>query len=337
MMFMFRSLAVLIAIILHFSVQGQTDRPFPEIEEMKWGNEFTVEMRLSNDSSHVYDVEELYHSSNFSKNNRNELVYYPVGLERSFVDQLKERKISNADTTSAESQASNKTLWSAIHYSVGGAYVHFINCLLYSLETGELKIDAPLLQRPESDWKPNPMTESFKRTRKWDYYIPETQKLATKEYRAKAKEEGLHDLQTVPQEFITLFLETNDRDYNELRQAGDYETTSKIDLIRLLLSTNYLGEVQIRYIKNRVLKAMSRYSVNQLPSVIILDDFNAAVAMTLDEKGYNIQKIVFRDQKYLTEEELNERRKTIKALIKEINEVNKEVFQKSLQKYYHKG
>ncbi|HKK62168.1 MAG TPA: hypothetical protein VJ951_06395, partial [Bacteroidales bacterium] len=92
-----------------------------------------------------------------------------------------------------------------------------------------------------------------------------------------------------------------------------------------------------KYIKNRVLKAMSRYSVNQLPSVIILDDFNAAVAMSLDETGYQVQKIVFRDQEQLSEYEMKERKKTIRALIHEINEVNKEVFQKSLKKYYQKG
>lgn len=334
---MFRTLTVFLLVVSGLVLSAQTERPFPEIEEMRWGNEFTVEMRLSNDSSHVYDVEELYHSTGYTKNNRNELVYYPVGLEQSFVEKLKNRKISNTDTLSAESMASNKTLWSAIHYSIGGAYVHFINCVLYALETGELKIEAPLLMRPESNWKPKPMTESFKRTRKWKYYIPETQKLAIKEYKIKEKQGDLRDLQTVPQEFIQLFLQTNDKKYAELREKRDFEALSKIDLIRLLISTNYLGEVQIRYIKNRVLKAMSRYSANQLPSVIILDEFNAAVAMSLDEKGYTIQKIVFRDQQYLSETEMDERRATIKALIKEINELNKEVFQKSLQKHYRKS
>lgn len=333
---MFRILAVFLFVFSMVIAHAQTERPFPEIEEMRWGNEFTVEMKFSNDSSHVYDVEELHHSTSYTKNKRNELVYYPVGLERSFVEELKSRRISNSDTLSLESLASNKTLWSAIHYSIGGSYVHFINCLLYALETGELNINAPLLERPESNWKPKPMTESFKRTRKWSYYIPETQKLAIKEYKQKEKNQDLRDLQNVPQDFIQLFLETNDKKYAELRKARDFEALSKIDLIRILVSTNYLGEVQIRYIKNRVLKAMSRYSANQLPSVIILDDFNAAVAMSLDEKGYTIQKIVFRNQQYLSDDEMDERRKTIKALIKEINELNKEVFQKSLQMHYHK-
>jgi hypothetical protein len=334
---MVRLLVVCVSLLMSFSLFGQTEKPFPEIQEMTWGNEFTVEMKLSNDSSHVYNVEELFHSANFSKNNRDELVYYPVGLSNSFIEQLKERKITDSDTTSTEYEANNKTLWSAIHYSIGGAYVHFINCVLYSIETGELQVDAPLMKRPKSDWKPSPMTESYKRTRKWEYYVPVNQKNAHKEYKIKLKNNELKDLQTVPSDFIDLFLDTNDKEYQELKANKEVEKLAKIDLIKILLATNYLGETQIKYIKNRVLKAMSRYSVNQLPSVIILDDFNAAVAMTLDEGGYAVKKIVFRDQKSITEFEMNERKKTIKALINEINEVNKEVFQKSLQNYYKKG
>lgn len=324
-------------ILVAISAFGQTEKPFPQIQEMKWGNEFTVEMRLSNDSSHVYNVEELFHSANFSKNNRDEVVYYPVGLSKSFIEQLKDREISDLDTSSTEYIANNKTLWSAIHYSIGGAYVHFINCVLYALETGELKIDAPLMKRPESDWKPKPMTESYKRTRKWNYFVPVSQKYGQKEYKIKLKNNELKDLQTVPSDFVNLFLETNDKEYQVLKSNNKIEKLAKIDLIKILLATNYLGETQIKYIKNRVLKAMSRYSVNQLPSVIILDDFNAAVAMTLDEGGYSIKKIVFRDQKNISEQEMNDRKKTIKSLINEINEVNKEIFQKSLQKYYKKG
>lgn len=331
-------LSVVFCLLVSWSlVSAQTERPFPEIQEMSWGNEFSVEMKLSNDSAYVYDVEELHHSASFSRNNRDELVYYPVGLEKSFIDQLKQRRIAGKDTAKGENLSSNKTLWSAIHYSIGGAYVHFINCLLYALETGELRVDAPLMERPESDWKPRPMTESYKRTRRWDYYVPVRQKYAHREYRKKERNDNLRDLQTVPQSFIDLFLETKDKDYEELKQKGEIEKLAKIDLIKILLASNYLGETQIKYIKNRVLKAMSRYSVNQLPSIIILDDFNAAVAMSLDEKGYQIQKIVFRDQQSLTEYEMKERKKTIRGLINEINEVNKEVFQKSLKKYYQKG
>ena len=334
---MIRLSAVLVLLFVGGFLFAQTERPFPEIQEMSWGNEFTVEMKLLNDSAHVYDVEELYHSASFSKNNRDELVYYPVGLEKSFIDQLKARKISNSDTTNIEAKSTNKTLWSAIHYSIGGAYVHFINCLLYALETGELRVDAPLMERPESDWKPKPRTETWKRTKKWDYYVPVRQRYAIREYKKKARNDNLKDLQSVPQHFIDLFLDTRDKDYEELKEKGAVEKLAKIDLIKILLASNYLGETQIKYIKNRVLKAMSRYSVNQLPSVIILDDFNAAVAMSLNEKGYQVQKIVFRDQEQLSEYEMKERKKTIRALIHEINEVNKEVFQKSLQKYYQKG
>src|SRR6056297_3692977 len=119
---MFRFSGAFLLIFVLSAAYAQTEKPFPEIQEMTWGNEFTVEMKLSNDSSHVYDVEELHHSASFSKNNRDELVYYPVGLEKSFIDQLKARKISNSDTTNVEAKSTNKTLWSAIHYSIGGAY-----------------------------------------------------------------------------------------------------------------------------------------------------------------------------------------------------------------------
>src|SRR6056297_848749 len=234
---MIRLSVVFVLLLVSNFLFGQTERPFPEIQEMSWGNEFTVEMKLSNDSAHVYDVEELYHSASFSKNNRDELVYYPVGLEKSFIDQLKARKISNSDTTNVEAKSTNKTLGSAIHYSIGGAYVHFINCLLYALETGELQVDAPLMQRPESDWKPKPRTESWKRTKKWDYYVPVRQRYAHREYRKKTRNDNLRDLQSVPQQFIDLFLETNDKEYEELRKKREVEKLAKIDLIKILLAS----------------------------------------------------------------------------------------------------
>jgi hypothetical protein len=305
----------------------------PRITEMQWDKGFGVRFKLSNDSNYVFDIKELYHATTKSQENTNQVIYFPVGFGQTFIDQLKERKIQ--DTTKIQQEKPKSiTLWSAIHYGIGGGYVHFVNCLLYSLETGALKVDAPLLKRPESNWKPKPMTESFKRTQKWKYYVPVTQKDAIKEYKIKEKKGELRDLQSVPQEFIDLFLNTNDKKYHELTRTFKVKDKAKIDLIRILLASNYLGEIPINYIKNAVLGAVTRYSSNQLPSVIIMDDFNAAVAMNLNENGYIVERIVFNDMEMLSEEEENQRKDKIAAVIQNINEINRHIFQKSLQNYY---
>ena len=105
-------------------------------------------------------------------------------------------------------------------------------------------------------------------------------------------------------------------------------------MIRILVASNYLGEVPIDYIRNAVISAVTRYSSNQLPSVIIMEDFNAAVAMTLDENGYKVEKVVFNDAENLSQEEENARKDKITAVIHSINEINRQIFQKSLQNYY---
>lgn len=330
---MIKHLIIITLIFTSLQSIGQTETISPKIQKMTWGNDLTIEIKLTNDSSKVYNVKELYHTSKFSKNNNNKLVYYPVGLDKTFIDQLKKQEITQEKTTTKETKHSNKTLWSAIHYAIGGEYVHFVNCLMYSLETKQLQLNAAMLKRQKTDWKPSPMTQSYKRTRKWNYYIPIRQKYAIREYRKKLKHNQLHDLQNVPQEFITLFLETNDKEYKAIK---DRNTKAKIDLIKILLSTNYLGEEQINYIKNRVLTAVTRYSKTQLPSVIILDDFNAAVAMSLNENGYKIKNIVFRDEAIINNSEKKQRTSTIYGLIAKINTVNKKVFENSLKKYYKK-
>ncbi|HON19566.1 MAG TPA: hypothetical protein PK990_10440 [Salinivirgaceae bacterium] len=305
----------------------------PEITDMVWDKGFGVRIKFSNDSNFVFNVNELYHTRSKAPSSDNEVVYYPVGFGQTFIDQLKAKELRD---TSITEQAKPKymTLWSSLHYRLGGGYIHFINCLLYAFETGSLKLDAPLMKRPESKWKPKPMTESYKRTRKWEYYAPTRQKDAIKEYRIKEKNGELKDLQGVPGEFISLFLTTNDREYQKLVQEPRFKDKAKIDLVRLLIASNYLGEVQINYISNSVIAAVTRYAINQLPTVIIFDDLNAAVAMTLDEKGYQIEKIVFRDYETLDEREETERKEKIYAVIHNINEINQQVFQKSLQNYY---
>jgi hypothetical protein len=83
-----------------------------------------------------------------------------------------------------------------------------------------------------------------------------------------------------------------------------------------------------------VLKAVNQYSKNYLPSVIIFENFNAAVAMSLNETGYRIDKIVFSDAKRISREAKIERRKKINAIVDNINEVNKKLFQERLEEQY---
>ncbi len=105
-------------------------------------------------------------------------------------------------------------------------------------------------------------------------------------------------------------------------------------MIRLLLGTRYLGADQINYIQNSVIKAVMHYNINNLPSVIIFDNYDAAVAMTLDNEGYKIEKVVVNNEETLSTEELNERLGKMEAIIREINEVNKKVFESKLKSYY---
>ncbi len=111
---------------------------------------------------------------------------------------------------------------------------------------------------------------------------------------------------------------------------------AKIDLVRLLLGAKYLAEDQIRYISSRVLMAFLKYNVNTMPSVIIFDDYNAAVALSLDFDGYKIDKIIYSDGEVISGTELEGRTQLIEALIKRINEANERVFRKNFQLYYHK-
>jgi hypothetical protein len=260
--------------------------------------------------------------------------YLPTRLDDEFVQRLKGKQINTA-LLNQQKSVQDKTLWSALHQTLGGGWVHFINCLLYSIETGYLDIKAPLMQRPESKWKPRPMTESYKRTRRWDYYVPVNQKYAIREYKKKKSENHLGDLKDVPDDFIQLFLNTKNSEYESMRRNPLKKDQAKIDLIKILLGANYLGEAQIKYIKSMVLKAMAQYAENKLPSVIIFDNFNAAVAMSLNENGYQVEKIVFADEKFISLETRMERMDKIKTIVHQINEVNKEVLEHKLKNYYN--
>ncbi len=303
------------------------------IESMKWDKEFQIHITLANDSNYILDIKELHHA-NVQGEGSESFTYLPTNLENEFVQKLKQIEIDTS-LKNEKLEESYKTLWSALHNTIGGGWVHFVNCLLYSLEKGYLDIQAPLMKRPESNWKPKPVTESYKRTKKWEYYVPVDQKLAIKEYSIKKKNDELGHLNDIPQEFIDLLLNTSQKQYEQLDQIYRSRAKARIDLVKMLIGANYLGETQIKYIKSMVLKAMVDYSEDQLPSIIIFDNFNAAVAMSLNETGYQIDKIVFVDERFISIKTRLERINQINSIVANINEVNKQVFQQKLMNYYN--
>jgi len=313
-----------------------------EISSMRWGADFNIHITFSNDSTSILDVRGLYHSTSTMPQmavGSEEVTYYPVTLDPDFVDALKNKRLESfgddtttilkfSDTTRA------KTLWSALHGEIGGGYIHFINCLIYSLESKSLNLYSPFYRRPKSNWKPKPMTESYRRTCKWEYYCPDNQKLAQKEYYLKEKNGELGDIKLLPKSFIELFLTTNQKQYEQFAANGETNKVAIIDMMRLLLSANYLGIDQITLIQGAVSKSIIKYSMNSLPSVIIFDDFGAAVAMTLDHEGYKIDNVVFSQQDELSEEEISQRMQLMQGVINQVNSVNKKIFERNLKNYY---
>jgi|GEM_PF-189690 len=232
------------------------------------------------------------------------------------------------------SPKSNKTLWSALHQLIGGGWPHFINTMLYALEKGYLELEAPLMKRPDNRWKPDPVTESYRRTRKWDHYVPVNQRYAHREYQKRKAEGELGQIRDIPSRFISLFKETGNWKYKRLKKKGKTKKLARIDLVKLLLGSFYLGKPQIKYIKTMVLKAVNDYSKNRLPSVIIFDNFHAAVAMSLNEKGYRVDRVVFNDAGQISSSAKIERRRKIRAIVDNINQVNKKLFQERLKDHY---
>ncbi len=312
----------------------------PKISEMKWGLDYNLHIKLSNDTNYVMDVRGLYHTGKnlFIDTTDQSTTYYPVTLDDEFIQFLKDQKLNGKDEIRADSSQTGqlRTLWSALHKSLGGGYVHFINCLIYTLESNQIYFTDPIMRRPASNWKPKPMTESFKRTHKWEYYIPYDQKQAKKEFRKRKADDDLKDLQGIPSSFIELFQKTSQKQYEQFRMDQKKQMVSQIDIVRLLLGAKYLGKEQIQYIQSKVLTAVLRYNINTLPSVIIFDDYNAAVSMTLDNTGYKIGYIVFRDQSTISGDETQMRFRKIELLIKAVNDANDRVFKKRLQNYYQK-
>lgn len=307
------------------------------MSDFRWTVDSEVLMKIEHDSTYTYDTRQLFHvDENAARNFNAEFIYYPVNLGDNYVDDIKNTRETTLDTTSSETPERVNTLWSSVHHRIGGGWVHFINCMLYALEKDYLHVTAPLMKRPDTKWKPDPPTDSYLRTRKWDYYVPVSQRRSHKEYEIRKKKGELGDLKNLPPTFIELFLETNNRQYRKMREAKEYHKLARIDMVKLLLGANYLGEAQITYISDRVLKAVKNYTASKIPSVLIFKEYDAAVAMEMEKDGYSIQKVAFREGTSVTEEEAEQRTKEIRKIVHRINEYNNQSFQKRLASYYGK-
>lgn len=326
-----KKLLIIAAVLISFFRANGQDTIL--IKSMNWDDKYVIRVTNNENQNFVFKVDELYHS-NISENN-GEKTYYPASLKNQLIDKLKgeEFVLDSSKNVKEYIEVDNRTLWNAIHFRIGGEWSHFINCTLFALEKNYLIINAPYLQRPKTNWRPKPMTESFKRTSKWQFYIPESQKLAIKEYKKRQKEGKLGDINKLPDSFISDFLNTDDKEYSKLYNS-DIKKKARIDLTRLILGSSYLGKTQIEYMGMAVLKAAINYSAMQLPSVIVFDDINAAVVMTLDEHGYCVEKIVYSDLKRLNENDISIRNKLISKFVDQINLVNKNIFEKRLSNYY---
>lgn len=330
---MLKRFATVICVLAAMSASAQVR---PSISTMRWGTDYKLHVRLANDSAYVLDVKGLYHSDgDLFADTSSSTTYYPVQLDPDFVAHIKRANLAVADTSAQRAATSDRTLWSAIHARIGGGYVHFVNCLVYALEAQPNLMIGPIFVRPATKWKPKPMTLSYKRTKGWLYYYPSTQKQAQREYKLRLKENDLADLHGVPQRFIDLFLKTSQSAYVRMRQQGQANQVAQIDLVRLLLGAKYLGEAQIRTMSNGVAEAVMRYSSSTMPSIIIFDDYRAAVAMSLGHDGYSIDRIVYADADQASHGELEGRTQIIEQLIRTINQANEQVFRKRLKQYYH--
>jgi hypothetical protein len=314
-----RSIPIIILLFFYSFVTGQ-------VAEMNWKFDYQIYLKMTNDSNYIYDIRDVFHITQTQNDNfTSEFVFYPVNPDVEYIDDLSKKL--TADST-------YKTLWSALNAKLGGGWVHFINCLAYSIETQKLDLKDPIMKRPLISWKPEPKTDSWERTKDWEYYIPVTQKSAVKEYKIRKKNKQLGDLSNLPKSYIDLLLKTNQKKYDQLKLKGRYKEIARIDLVKIMLGANYLGESQIAYISNAVLNAVKNYSANLLPSVLIFDAFDAAAAMTLNSEGYKVNSIAFRHSTGFTEEEMSQMKEKIIEIINKINIYNQNSFKKRLTTYY---
>lgn len=316
--FVMRKLLLLTSLVIFASgLYGQ-------ISQMSWELDYQIYLKLSNDSNYTYNIRDLFHITKSGEDFTTNYIFFPVNPGQEYIGQVSQEV----------STESYKTLWSALQAKIGGGWIHFSNCIAYSLETQKLDLQSPLMKRPESKWKPNPMTDSYKRTSNWVYYIPLEQKNAQKEYKIKLEKGELGSISSLPQSYIDLMLNTSQKQYNKMKATNDLKSLAKIDMVKVLLGANYLGEAQINYLSNSVLKALQSYSKNVLPTVLVFDEFDAAAAMSLSTEGYKIESVVFRNSANLSKEEADSRELQIQGIVTKINEYNRNSFIKSLGQYY---
>lgn len=299
---------------------------FSQVSEMNWELDYQIYLTMANDSNYSYDVRELFHVTDLKNPNfTSEFVFYPVNPGENYSQEMQDH-----DSV----KIVNNTLWSALNSKLGGGWVHFANCIAYALETQQLNLQEAIMKRPETSWKPDPVTDTWKRTHKWKYYVPVDQKLAISEYRARLKNNELGDLKNLPLNYIDDFLSTSNKEYLQLIDESKFNELAQLNLVKVILGSNYLGEAQISYMSNAILLSVQNYSASNLPSVLIFDDFDAAAAMSINTNGYLLESIVFRASAELSEEEITERQSEISEIIKTINEYNRESFKKRLRSYY---
>jgi hypothetical protein len=120
-----------------------------------------------------------------------------------------------------------------------------------------------------------------------------------------------------------------------MEKRNETKKTAQIDLVKIMLGINYLGEPQILYLRSSVLNAFKNYSANKLPSIIIFDAFKAAAVMSLDTEGYKIDAIAFLNSGSLMVSEADEKKLKMQAIIDDINTYNRNQFMKRLDSYYN--
>jgi hypothetical protein len=331
-----KNYVIVLLILLNVVYSSHAQQQTTTIKQMSWGSDYQVYMQ-TNDTAYNLQIEELFHANPEEIFNQpTTFYYYPVNFEQSYIDSLMNLNGNDEYTVNIqrEPKVRKLTLWGVVGQSVGGGWVHFVNCLVYALESRKLELTAPLLKRPESSWKPNPMTESFKRTHKWTYYAPVLQKEAKKEYKIRKKKNQLGDLKSIPQTYIDLMLNTSDKEYIKLLEKRNFSQLARIDLVKLMLGAPYMSETQIDFINSRVMQSIANYNKRRMPTVLIFDKYDAAVAMTLDGLGYKAEKIVYKNEQNLSAEEIRQRTIIINGIIALINEQNSKAFKENLQGIY---
>ncbi len=322
---------------IFFQVKSQNQTT--TIRQMIWGPDYQVYLQMDNDSSYNFEIDQLFHANPDEVLNRQtEFYYYPVSFEQSYIDSLLTSVSDTQEYTHIQKspQIRTVTLWGSVGQSIGGGWVHFINCLQYSLEMRQLELTAPLMKRPESNWKPSPMTDTYKRTHKWKFYAPVGQREARREYRIRKHHNQLGDLKSIPTSYIDLMLNTSERQYRYMIKNHEFSKLAKIDLVKLMLGSPYLSETQIDYVKSRVMQSITKYNARRMPTVLIFDRYQAAVAMSLDGLGYRAEKIVFKEQQSMTAQEIIQRSLIIRGLVALINESNNKAFKERLNNLYKK-